>query len=161
MWPISKCKSQKFMTHKLKITTNPYFLHLMLCTFQHLCQKEAMWTMFWRPRQKRTFITFLWSWHSGSKCANKFVCYSADNKKMEKYLLNRKNYILWLSGWSKFLSSKAHRIWPKVAQKGAQKNFLKKSHIFGKRRTIFDPPNNFYCIFIHEFFGDAKFEKKI
>ena len=96
MWPISKCKSQKFMTHKLKIITNPYFLHLMLCTFQHLCQKEAMWTMFWRPRQKRTFITFLWSWHSGSKCANKFVCYSADNKKMEKYLLNRKSYILWL-----------------------------------------------------------------
>ena len=96
MWPISNCKSQKFMTHKLKIIANPYFLHLMLCTFQHLCHKEAMWTMFWRPRQKRTFITFLWSWHSGSKCANKFVCYSADNKKMEKYLLNRISYILWL-----------------------------------------------------------------
>ena len=65
-----------------------------------------------------------------------------------------------LSGWSKFLSSKAHWIWPKVAQKGAQKKFLKKSHIFGKRRTIFDPPNNFYCIFIHKFFGVAKFFKK-
>ena len=61
--------------------------------------------------------------------------------------------------WSEFLiilNSKAHLIWPKSAQKGAQYFFPKKSHIFGKRRTIFDPPNNFYCIFIHEFFGDLK-----
>ena len=58
------------------------------------------------------------------------------------------------------LNSKAHLIWPKSAQKGAQIFSPKKSHIFGKRRTIFDPPNNFYCIFIHEFFGDAKFKKK-
>ena len=28
----------------------------------------------------------------------------------------------------------------------------KKRHIFGKRRTIFDPSNNFYCIFMHKFF---------
>ena len=59
--------------------------------------------------------------------------------------------------WLIILNSKAHLIWPKSAQKGAQYFFPKKSHIFGKRRTIFDPPNNFYCIFIHEFFGDAKF----
>ena len=62
--------------------------------------------------------------------------------------------------WLIILNSKAHLIWPKSAQKGAQYLFPKKSHIFGKRRTIFDPPNNFYCIFIHEFFGDAKFKKK-
>ena len=62
--------------------------------------------------------------------------------------------------WLIILNSKAHLIWPKSAQKGAQYFFPKKSHIFGKRRTIFDPPNNFYCIFIHEFFGDAKFKKK-
>merc|ERR1711994_259791 len=62
--------------------------------------------------------------------------------------------------WLIILNSKAHPIWPKSAQKGAQYFFPKKSHIFGKRRTIFDSPNNFYCIFIHEFFGDAKFKKK-
>jgi len=67
----------------------------------------------------------------------------------------------WLQAeWLIILNSKAHLIWPKSAQKGAQYFFPKKSHIFGKRRTIFDPPNNFYCIFIHEFFGDAKFKKE-
>ena len=50
------------------------------------------------------------------------------------------------------LNSKAHLIWPKSAQKGAQFFSPKKSHIFGERRTIFDPPNNFYCIFMHKFF---------
>ena len=59
--------------------------------------------------------------------------------------------------WLIILNTKAHPIWPKSAQKGAQYFFPKKSHIFGKRRTIFNPPNNFYCIFIHKCFGDAKF----
>ena len=61
--------------------------------------------------------------------------------------------------WLNVLNSKAHLIWPKSAQKGAQIFFLKKCHIFGKKRTIFDPPNNYYCIFMHKFFGDVKFSK--
>ena len=49
-----------------------------------------------------------------------------------------------------YLSKKVH--------KKFGKNFPpKKCHIFCKMQTIFDPPNNFYCIFMHQFFSDIKF----
>ena len=50
------------------------------------------------------------------------------------------------------LNSKAHLIWPKSAQKGAQ-IFPPKSAIFlVKSAQFFDPPINFYCIFMHKYF---------
>ena len=58
------------------------------------------------------------------------------------------------------LNSKAHIIWPKTAQKGAQFFFLKKSHIFGKRRTIFDPPKFFIAFLCIYFLKMSNFEKK-
>ena len=51
-----------------------------------------------------------------------------------------------------FFTSKEHLICPKSAQKNAKFYSPKKCHIFCKRHTIFDPPNNYYCIFMHHFF---------
>ena len=36
--------------------------------------------------------------------------------------------------------------------KKAPTNFFKKRHNFGQKRLKFDPPNNFYCIFMHKTF---------
>ena len=33
--------------------------------------------------------------------------------------------------------------------KKAPTNFFKKRHNLGQKRLKFDPPNNFYCIFMH------------
>ena len=55
--------------------------------------------------------------------------------------------------WPEFLiilNWKAHLLWPKRAQKSAQFFLPKKRHIFGKRRTIFDPSNSFYALIFLE-----------
>ena len=63
----------------------------------------------------------------------------------------------WL-GWNQIpecsiiLNLKAHQSWPKSAQNGAQFFFSQKSHIFGKRCTIFNPKRLVFCIFTLKFF---------
>ena len=37
----------------------------------------------------------------------------------------------------------------KMRLKKAPTNFFKKRHNLGQKRLKFDPPNNFYCIFMH------------
>ena len=50
------------------------------------------------------------------------------------------------------LNSNAHKIQPKSAQKCAQ-------YFSPKKSKLFDPLNNFYCIFMHKFFEKFKIFK--
>ena len=66
-----------------------------------------------------------------------------------KMFFNKINFWLWTE-FLIILNWKAHLLWPKRAQKSAQFFLPKKRHIFGKRRTIFDPSNSFYALIFLE-----------
>ena len=55
-----------------------------------------------------------------------------------------------------FYLKRAPNLSKKVHKKFAKFFPPKKCHIFCKRHTIFDPPNNFYCIFMHQYFSMLK-----
>ena len=75
-----------------------------------------------------------------------------DLKEKEFFFFRSSHLATQRTECSIILNLKAHQSWPKSAQNGAQFFFSQKSHIFGKRCTIFNPKRLVFCIFTLKFF---------
>ena len=56
--------------------------------------------------------------------------------------------------FKEFLSLHFYQIYPKSEEKGEQISQKNPPYSWD---TIFNPPFNFYCIFMHKYFSDSKF----